>query len=476
MCGVFFLALLIANFYNQNVRYKKGDISMKKYVFLTSVLALAACGGGSVAPVNGAAEFARSGEVVSDVVKESNKGITDMASAVVVAKDGSGNAVVRSSKTFNGKEYEVYSLDDVKLRTAESLDGNTYLLFNLDEDTGEINAIKMYMGGQDSVYITRSVENEHYGNGFNGPIFEYVPDGDDRAAFRVVDTGQTMDDLDALAVANNLSGGHWNRVDEMMDFKTYSKEAGLQYADFGYFNPVYRSKNKELTAEVLNAVRSGRDAVIALERGDKDKMRTDEQFQAELDKQDYQLFAGGYAIKGTTLKDTLDAPKGTTFKGKAIGRVYTSIQGASEHRADHFAANGITNTGSENDGHDISKLYTTDDATLTVDATGKQTLVMPFNTKAVGDKYYDVKLVQNADGTVDAPKFTGTENDIGAQYRLYDALGNVVENESSLNMGYYGVNTATEAAGTARLYSEKPYDDGVRREYEVQAAWGLKKQ
>ena len=101
---------------------------------------------------------------------------------------------------------------------------------------------------------------------------------------------------------------------------------------------------------------------------------------------------------------------------------------------------------------------------------------MPFNTKAVGDKYYDVTLVKNANGTMENPQFAGDATQIGAQYRLYDALNHVVANQNSVNMGYYGVNNATEAAGTARLYSEQDFGDNVRREYELQAAWGMKKQ
>ncbi len=472
---------------------------MKKYVFLTSVLALAACGGGSGG--HGGADYVAPRAAVTPQVAESNSGVTGMNSEIVVASNSLSPVAVReASTTKNNVTYVSYRLDDVNLYIAEKLgDDDAWLNFNVDPKTGEINAVKMVMGGKESGYITREMKDNHYANSFNGPIFEYVPDGDDRATFRVVDTGQTMEQLQALEAKEKLSGGHWNRVDEMMDFVSYGKNVGLQYADFGYFNPVYKSKNKELNAEVLAAVRSGRDAVLALGRGDKDKMRTDEDFQKELAKEDYQLFAGGYAISGTKMEKTLNPENDTSYKGTAIGRVYVSVHGLEDGIEDkseglsHFGVaydNEGKNGYTDNAGHDISKLYTTNDATLKIDANGNRVLLMQFNTKAAdnSDKFYDIEISHNAD-KITGIKFTGNEALIGNQYREQgafglDAQGNVdfdKVKDSNFASGFYGVNTPVEAAGAAQMTAndvvwKDSQNHNFQREYEVQAAWGLKKQ
>lgn len=472
---------------------------MRKYIFLTSVLALAACGGGGgghggVAPVTVPSDL--SGRVTAT----ENDNVTAMKSEVIVSSNSDTELSRSSSTTVNGVKFVSYRLEDIKLYAADSVNTDKgFLQIGMNKNTGRIEDITMEVGGVGAP-VAR-VGNTHQ---FNAPIFEYVQDeihhiadqslvsseglrndykndqhwddgkwvednGDwvyveygDQAVFRTVDTGQTIAQLEALAGTKSLSGGHWNRIDEVMDVVTYGRDIGngqsLQYADFGHFNPVYKTKNVDLTGKTGDNWNSE----IA-------KSHNTSEVQHELEEEDYQLFAGGYAISRTELKDTLAAPKNTTFKGMAIGRVYSSMGGATnEQLADY----GITS----GDGHDIQKAYITKDATLTVDASGKQTLVMPFNSKAVGDKYYDVKLVKNANGTIANPQFTGNEDLIEGQYKLYDAMNHIVADQNSLNMGYYGVNTATETAGTARLYSEKDLGGGVKREYEVQAAWGMKKQ
>ncbi len=453
---------------------------MKKYFVLTSILALTACGGGggghsgSVAN-NGASEFARSG-FISDAAKESNGKVTSLSSAVIVSKDGSGSAVVRTAKEFNGKEYEVYSLEDVKLYAADVVHtGNGFLKIGMD-DAGRIEKITMEIGE-----IGAPVARDGESNRFFGPIFEYVPDGNDQAEYRIANTGQTASDLAALKADLVSKGkisaaGHWNMVNEHMDVVTYGKDidgngTALQYADFGHFNPVYSTKYKNVDslsdADMVKA-RNGE----SLGRGtelDKENEHFDDQMAAE----DYQLFAGGYAIRGTEMKDTL-APRSAEFKGKAIGRVYTTVSaddGVLEStRTSKAAANGYSAE------HDINKAFTTKEATLKIDFNGKQTLEMPFYTHSddPDSKFYDVKLVKKADGTMEAPVFTGTPTN--ADHKLYHALDGDNVKETSFNPGYYGVNTAVEAAGTARLYSKEDLGDGVQREYEVQAAYGMKRQ
>ena len=81
--------------------------------------------------------------------------------------------------------------------------------------------------------------------------------------------------------------------------------------------------------------------------------------------------------------------------------------------------------------------------------------------------------MKNKDGKLDTV-FTGNPTD--PKHELGHALDHIVENESGVNFGYYGVNTPSEAAGTARLYSEEDLGGGVQREYEIQGAYGMKLQ
>ena len=452
------------------------------------LMVLSACGGGSSShggPQIDPAVAPR--PQVTAAVSASNKQITNMASEVVVASNSNEPiSIVRAKSIDNGGvTYVSYRLDDVKLFTAQNLDkpGHSYINLELNENTGEIDAVKMVVGGVEG---NRTVRDTKDTAAFAGKIFEYVKNGDDRAQFRVVDNGQDMSALNTLATENGLSDGHWNRIDERMVFKTYGKDVGLQYCDFGYFNSVYRSKNKNLTTdEEINAARHG-----TLNRNDDlDKYRDDNKFNEYLAKKDYQLLAGGYAISGTNMVDTLTPENNTTYKGKALGRVYVSIeskQGGIDKSSYLSSWNvpfdldtnndGIMDAYSNNAGHDMAKAYTTSEATMNIDANGNQTLFMPFNTKSDNvDKFYDVTISKNKNGNVSVD-FSGTPSD-----QQYVRNNNETNIEGDFTPGYYGVNTPVEAAGTARYFTKQDIGKGsdagkVNREWEVQAAYGMKKQ
>ena len=459
---------------------------MKRYVILTSVLALAACGGGGSGGGGSGAGYIAPRPAVTPGVATSNAEITNMSSEIVVASNSDTPVSVIRSATINdgGVTYTSYRLDDVKLFTAENLDtsGHSYMNLELNKNTGEIDAVKMMVGGEASGRIVRDTVDTHT---FAGPIFEYVLDGEDEAQFRVVDNGQDMAALNALATQNNLSGGHWNRIDERMVFGTNGEDAGLQYSDFGHFNPIYRSKNKELSSdEDIIAARTGN-----LHRSDDlDKYHSDEEFNALLAKEDYQLFAGGYAISGTEMLDSLPVPVPTEgenkYTGKAVGRVYTSIQSNGVDRTALLTtwnvpydldtdSDNIPDAWSENAGRDMAKAYTTSGAEMTIGADGTQTLFMPFNTESdTSDTFYDVTITKNSGNEINVA-FDGTPSE--AQYRMNN---NPTPSsiEGDFTPGYYGVNTPVEAAGTARYFTEQDLGGGASREWEVQAAYGLKKQ
>lgn len=443
---------------------------MKKITILISALVLAACGGGGSNHTSGGggASYVAPRPAVTAAVATSNQEITNMPSEIVVASNSSDPVSVVGSITIDngGVTYTSYRLDDVKLFTAENLDtsGHSYINLELNDSTGEIDAVKMMVGGEASGRIERDTTDT---TTFAGPIFEYVPDGDDQAVFRVVDNGQNMAALTALETTNSLSGGHWNRVDERMVFGTYGKDIGLQYADFGYFNPIYRSKNINLTTDdEINAARAG-----TLDRGSSlDKKHTDGEFSELLTREDFQLFAGGYAISGTTMVDKLTPEPSTSYTGKALGRVYVSIQSDGIDRTPYLATWDVPGG---QDGHDMAKAYTTSSAIMEIGADGTQTLSMPFNTHSdTADTFYDVTIAKapEADATF---TFTGTPSEL--QYRRNDTESNI---ESDFTPGYYGVNTPVEAAGTARYYAEQAIGigtDDVTREWEFQAAYGMKK-
>ena len=477
---------------------------------------------------------------VSSEMQTSNAAVTNMKSEVLVASNGSGvSQVVRASSMpgENGFTFTSYRLDDVKLFIADAkTTDDGYLLLGLNDDTGRIENMKMIVGGN-AENATPAMGRDAETSTFKAPILEYVLDeyvsGSDQAAsslssnkttrdaqlaaikgehpewpnkgfwalegetwkyykrgdeavFRMVaDSTTTWDTLLAKETQNSLSGGHWNRAYEDMPVQTYGNGLSgegvdgeghsLQYSDFGHFNPVYENKRVYLTG--------GSEASGWTHDATKGSYKENDKLAQELAAEDYQLFAGGYAIKNGSMvagdRPSLDPVVGTTYKGMAIGRVYTSIEGDGDI-SEILTAYGITS----GDGHDIAKAFTTHDATMTVTQSGGkivQTLNMPFHTHADGAKYYDVEIKQTGN-TIDHVNFTAAdESEIDSQFQLHGADAHWDTANASFNPGYYGVDTPTEAAGTAAIRAGYEVHNAgntisADRDYEVQAAYGLIKQ
>ena len=160
---------------------------------------------------------------------------------------------------------------------------------------------------------------------------KYVEYGDE-AVYRTVGNAETtMAALNTIATTNSLTGGHWNHTDEVLPVVTLGNGLNgegvdgqgtkLQYSDFGHFNPIYRTKDVDLAS----GSQAGGWTVSAT--GEHKEQDVDAKRLLE----DYQLFAGGYAIKsdGTMAagdRPSLDPIIGATYKGMAIGRVYTSME------------------------------------------------------------------------------------------------------------------------------------------------------
>ena len=492
---------------------------MKRYIFLTSVLALAACGGGSGGGGTSTANDIMASGLVSPSSATSNHVLTDMTSAIVVANDGSSSAVRSSSVTLKGKTYNIYDLSDVKFYIAENPEmGNFKFKVNRDHKITQITETL----GDVSATVDRIGDTQR----FNGPMFEYVSNTNDGAVtHRIVDDGTiSMDYLENIAATG--TGGHWNRVDEILDINT--EGTGLTFSDFGKFNPVYRSKHKNLNEDMLAQIRAAEGYITEylndenntdtddlidwlttneynlLLPGDGHSYKTVAEREDEFENsKDYQLFAGGYAIQHGQLVDTLTPTDGMHFTGKAIGRVYSSIQSDGVDRAallDQYEIPYYTEDGEQNRtyhigttvyapgddvppevvaaavhinkaGHDMANAYAIDNATLEING-DTATLSMPFAAQG----FYDVTAtkVGNADATFE---FANKSDDLPT-YLAKDAT--VDTTETSDRFGYYGIDTPSEAAGTVRYYNEKVLDGTVDepnawREWEFQGAYGMTK-
>lgn len=127
---------------------------MKKILVLTSVLALAACGGGSGGNSGGVAE-GRVGTLPQSAV-DSNHKITSMASEILVASDDStrvlpmGHAARAASVVYENQEYTAYRLDDVVFTSAQVTDTADMDLvkFKVNANTGKIDGIDTQHKGQ----------------------------------------------------------------------------------------------------------------------------------------------------------------------------------------------------------------------------------------------------------------------------------------------------------------------------------------
>ena len=546
---------------------------MRKYLYLTSLLALSACfgggsGGGDSVPASGASVALFDGLISQEGVA-SNHNITNMTSGIVVATDGSSHAVRSGHVSSGGRDYNVYDLSDVQFKIAENPDMASFQ-FAIDNGTGRIAKVTETLGGVSDT-ITRIGDTQR----FNGPMFELVKNGSDRALYRLADTGQLMTEtLDAAVPTDNeeinsicgsgLANCHWNYIDEILDIGTSARNSdpnadpdiALTFSDFGKFNPVYRSKNKNLTNAMLVALHTqveiDENTTITVQDyirqylsdenntdtaaltawltakgagvlvGEDQEYHTYAQQENEFaNSQDYQLFAGGYAIKNGALVETLTPTNGNTFSGKAIGRVYTSIQqsNGSDRAAllskygfdkaqpihsvisgeDVYWYNGVqyndvdalpegagTPVDANSVGHDTAAYYETMGATLEVNSgNGDATLTMPF------EDFYTVTTTRTVDGNnvTYETTFTDKSDDLEPWF-VRENPSAATETEEVGNFGYYGIDTPTEAAGTIAVSDETSISATITdpinptgpqlnttgtREWEFQGAYGMTK-
>lgn len=166
---------------------------MKKFALLTSVLALAACGGGAGGP--GAVDSTR----VSASAIASNAKITGMASEIVIGENGAATARAATQPgqfSEGGKNYNVYKLDDVELVIGDESFGME-LKFGLAPD-GTVNTLYVLDEDPDG-HHTLVFNRDGQSNNFKGKI----------------------NDGNAIA-------------DGTLQYVSLGKDLGLRYSDFGY--------------------------------------------------------------------------------------------------------------------------------------------------------------------------------------------------------------------------------------------------
>ncbi len=381
---------------------------MKKLTILTSVLALAACGGGNNAPV-----VPDSGMRVSSDAIASNQNVTSMASEILIAKDGTAPNIVRSASVVNGgTEYIAYHLDDAKFFDNHMDSADEYISFGIDENNGQINNMSYHWKennsdmvesvnreSSDNSVFTENVYKFHVTVGMNTYYTDSLVPGQYskeqiKEAFHDAYDGEISDDIlldiEAAVDATDMVPTeyvHRHVIDLQGNDMPESNK--LRYSDFGY------------TTILAKEIHEEGDGV-----GD-----------------DNSVIFGGYEIKEI---QNPNLTNGMTFSGKAV------------------AALGVVHENA------VKKIETGDtDTTLTIDANGKETLTMPFNN------YYTISVEkpQNADETI---SWTGTTT-IG-----YALDGNQPVNNQQINMKYYGdTTTPSEVVGGVKFQNNNVEFNGA---------------
>ena len=188
---------------------------MKKYVFLTSVLALAACGGGGHHS-NGTPGNVRS--AVSADAAASNAVITSMASEVLV---GHGETLTPSlsrqgTTSYNGKTYTSYRLDDVTFRFSGE---DSIIKFGLDDEGRIISAGKYdkndsgkYVLSHEGEFARTSTTSSEFGSAKT--LYAWEKDFDSTGLAAAITTALGSTELPGELTATQLAGYIADKFDD----------------------------------------------------------------------------------------------------------------------------------------------------------------------------------------------------------------------------------------------------------------------
>lgn len=442
---------------------------MKKYLVLTSVLALAACGGGGHSGDAASTEVLRASSFVGSSASDNNE-ITSMATAVVVKNGSSYSSVARSaSAPMTQGGYTIYRLDNVDFKLAETDDATFNFEVNND---GRI--VRVVGNGSE---IERDPNDSTI---FHGKIFQLVnasgsgPDLYTRIATDSVRQADLDADRDAylsrtlhkqisdLTPADRATV-KWNYLEQIWSFDSKGSDRNLTYSDFGYFTSRNVEKYEGITLDA---------------NGDIDTYEENDSNHSST-----MIYSGGYNI----LPEATRPSVGAKYEGTAIGVVTTSIEGPSSntYKASYehtwVPASG-TEPGHYN--HDETAMLLTQNATLEIDENGKTVISMPFGTSGsardvglTGDaanvQWYDVEITDGVfafntptDVTI-TKRFTHDDDTLDREQE-----GHVVER---VNEGYYGVTTPVEATGTVMYSQDHDLAPGTTREFRFQGGYGMEK-
>ena len=380
---------------------------MKKALLLTSVCALAACGGGSSAPISGGATAGTptdgrpltSEHYISADVRGSNQIVTSAASQIFIAKDGSSPIVIRSASPveINGKQYDEYTLEDIKFYPTGVKPGEEMYVRFLTDDNGRIDTLEQFDNGYE-LTVTRDGENSIFAQhvykykigDWHSDYFlaEITDPAELRAALEKQLDGKSYKD----EILAQIDSGEWEAQNHTEEIEMHGKHVGegkskgLRYSDFGY-DIMTESDNTE----------------------------------------DYSIIAGGYEVMNIPYTEIVG--KNMTFRGKAIATGSYKYNNA--WKQDHFT------TGD----NDTVLEMEIDGETIT------ETLTMPFKD------YYTVVVTKEGDES--QIQFTDWKG--AADSKLKFAQENdIVTNDAWIQ--YFGQNgKPSEAVGTITYEEESTY-------------------
>lgn len=424
---------------------------MKKYAFLTSVLALAACGGGSG---GGGVAPAPVRTAVSQDAINSNKAVTSMASEILIAKDGSGDRVARSpSVSYNGKTYDSYRLDDVTFKLAGE---DSRLIFEVD-GKGKIIAVGKYDRDFSSVdepkYVLGEIGNfkrtSNTGTEFAKTVYIYTIDRnalDFQNGVDEIASDHFYEGIDFMSETGGLSNNDIKKVLKAKLRKEIDEIKASQYTD----DPSYEQNLQKLehaydvyaaridaqesfeTAAVVNASVDVQSVDIGLRYADLGFAEMTATEGTETVEHTFSPYVGGYDV----LKiEPAQLESDTTFVG-------TAIAGIDHKREGH------------DDGLDIKEgvLVRQDNAELTMHRDGSFSLVMNnlVNEANASQHWYTVQVDRDTNGL---PTFTiGGTNTITGEKQGVEAY-NLPSGPASYTF------TANQLENVEREYVDHSHDN-----------------
>lgn len=182
---------------------------MKRYFLLVSVLALAACGGGSGGGSAPAGTPVRTAIVAGSSVAQSNAAVTSMASELLVAN---GTAITPSrsaTASYNGKTYTSYRLDDVTFRMAGE---DSQIIFGLDDEGRIISAGKYdydedsgkYLLSKEGTFARASTSGADFGSAKT--LYAWEKTVSDTGLEAAITTAINGGDLPGTTTAGDIAG------------------------------------------------------------------------------------------------------------------------------------------------------------------------------------------------------------------------------------------------------------------------------